>query len=81
MKSDLSGQVSLVTGSARGIGQAIADRLAANGSIVYYSDLKLEDAQAAAAASPNGRAVKLDITKRVYIDSALEHIQIGRAHV
>ncbi len=74
MKSDLSGQVSLVTGSARGIGQAIADRLAANGSIVYYSDLKLEDAQAAAAASPNGRAVKLDVTKRVDIDSTLEHI-------
>ena len=48
MKSDLSGTVSLVTGSANGIGRAIADRLAANGSRVVYSDLQLADAQAAA---------------------------------
>src|SRR6266853_1134348 len=74
MKCDLSGQVSLVTGSARGIGQAIADRFAANGCIVYYSDLKLEDAQTAAARWPSGRAMKLDVTKRVDIDSALEQI-------
>ena len=34
MRCDLSGKVSLVTGAARGIGQAIADRLADNGSVV-----------------------------------------------
>ena len=34
MRCDLSGKVSLVTGAARGIGQAIADRLADNGSLV-----------------------------------------------
>ena len=39
MKCDLTGKVSLVTGAARGIGQAIADRLAANGSRVVYTDL------------------------------------------
>ena len=39
MKSDLSGTVSLVTGAARGIGQAIADRFAASGSTVYYTDV------------------------------------------
>ena len=38
MKADLSGKVSLVTGAARGIGLAIADRLAANGSRVIYAD-------------------------------------------
>lgn len=74
MKCDLCGTVSLVTGSARGIGQAIADRFAANGSIVYYSDLRLEEAQAAAKRWPSGRAVKLDVTRRVDIDAALEQI-------
>jgi len=72
MKSDLSGAVCLVTGSARGIGQAIADRYAANGGIVYYSDLKLEEAEAAAFG--RGRALRLDVTNRVDIDSAIERI-------
>ena len=44
MRSDLSGKVSLVTGAARGIGQAIADRLAENGSRVVYTDVDAEEA-------------------------------------
>ena len=52
MKCDLTGKVSLVTGAARGIGQAIADRLAANGSRVVYTDIDAAEAGAAAARSP-----------------------------
>ena len=48
MRSDLSGKVSLVTGAARGIGQAIADRLAENGSRVVYTDVDAEEARLAA---------------------------------
>jgi 3-oxoacyl-[acyl-carrier protein] reductase len=62
MKCDLSGQTALVTGAARGIGQAIADRFAANGATVYYTDLVLEEAATAAARAPNARALKLDVT-------------------
>ncbi|GDX58631.1 3-oxoacyl-ACP reductase [Comamonadaceae bacterium] len=51
MKVELDGKVALVTGSAQGIGQAIADTLARNGARVVYSDL---DAARAAAASQAG---------------------------
>jgi len=56
MQCDLSKKVSLVTGAARGIGQAIADRLAANGSRVVYTDL--DPAATAAAARTASKAAQ-----------------------
>lgn len=70
MKVDLSGKVSLVTGAAGGIGKAIADELAANGSRVVYADCV--DATAAAAQSPGALAMRMDVTNRVEIDAAIE---------
>ncbi|HYB80720.1 MAG TPA: SDR family NAD(P)-dependent oxidoreductase, partial [Mycobacterium sp.] len=44
----LSGRVALVTGAARGIGQATARALAAAGAQVYLGDVNEQGAKAAA---------------------------------
>jgi len=74
MRCDLTGKVSLVTGAARGIGQAIADRLAANGSRVIYTDLSEADAGAAAARWPGGLGLAMDVRLTEQIESVVKRI-------
>ena len=72
MKADLSGKVSLVTGAARGIGLAIADRLAANGSRVIYADR--DDTSEAARKQPGAIAMTMDVTRRDQIEAGIARI-------
>lgn len=59
MSINLSGKAAVVTGSARGIGKAIAHKLASLGADIVISDINAEQASAAAAelASQTGRKV------------------------
>ena len=78
MKVDLTNQVALVTGAARGIGKAIADLLAANGARVVYADLDLETARTSAAASPNGSALAMDVSSEAQVEAGVA--QVIKAH-
>jgi NAD(P)-dependent dehydrogenase (short-subunit alcohol dehydrogenase family) len=73
MRCDLSGKVTLVTGAARGIGQAIADRLVDNGSLVVYTDV--DEAGAATAARTRGaKSLRLDVTQSDEIAAVIDSI-------
>jgi 3-oxoacyl-[acyl-carrier protein] reductase len=74
MRCDLTGKISLVTGAARGIGQAIADRLAANGSLVFYTDVDEAGAREAAARIPAARSLRLDVTQAGEIEQVLSKV-------
>jgi 3-oxoacyl-[acyl-carrier protein] reductase len=72
--AELTGQVALVTGASRGIGQGIARALAARGARVIGT--ATTDAGAAAITealgSLGGRGLRLDVTDAAAIDAAID---------
>jgi 3-oxoacyl-[acyl-carrier protein] reductase len=83
MKCDLTGKISLVTGAARGIGQAIADRLAANGSQVVYTDVEATGAQHAAARFPGAQSLRMDVTRSEEVNAVIDRVvaTLGRLDI
>jgi 2-hydroxycyclohexanecarboxyl-CoA dehydrogenase len=71
----LDGRVALVTGGARGIGAAIAHRLAARGATVVVGDLD-GDAASATAASLEGKAigVAMDVASSASVRAAVDQV-------
>jgi NAD(P)-dependent dehydrogenase (short-subunit alcohol dehydrogenase family) len=74
MKVDLNGQVALVTGAARGIGQAIADILTQNGAEVIYADIDYEAAKISAARISSGTALAMDVGQEAQVEEGVAQI-------
>lgn len=67
---DITGVAAIVTGGASGLGQATAERIAANGAKVTILDLNRERSEVTAA-SINGHFVVTDITDEASVAAAL----------
>ena len=83
MQCDLKGKVSLVTGAARGIGQAIANRLTDNGSQVVFTDVDGDGAMLASAQVPGGVTMRMDVTQSDEVQAAIGQAvaQFGRLDI
>ncbi len=71
----LAGKIAVVTGGARGIGRAIAERYAAEGARVAVADRLAEEAKSTAAAIGHGAfGIGVDVTSQDEIDAMVAAI-------
>lgn len=72
----LEGKSALITGSARGIGKAFAERYVREGATVAIADIDLERAQSTASEiGAMAYAIRLDVTDQASIDLAVATVE------
>ena len=72
---DLTGQTAIITGSATGIGESIARRLAKAGATVVVADLNLAGAtEVAQSIGGTAFAVELDVTSAASAEQAVADV-------
>jgi len=72
----MNGRIAVVTGSGRGIGEAVARRLAANGAKVAVADLDLPSAETVAASIGEGAvAIELDVRSWPSVEKASAQVE------
>ncbi|SNT44983.1 SDR family NAD(P)-dependent oxidoreductase [Rhodococcoides kyotonense] len=87
MELELNGKVAIVTGSARGLGEATARRLACEGAHVVVTDIDAESAELTAkdivAQGYSAHAVAGDITRSADVDALVQDTldRFGGVHV
>jgi NADP-dependent 3-hydroxy acid dehydrogenase YdfG len=74
MDVNLKGTVALVTGAAKGIGQATAKSLAKNGARVVVADMEEGLAKEMAATLPGAMAIKMDVSDEAGVEAAIKQI-------
>jgi 3-oxoacyl-[acyl-carrier protein] reductase len=74
--SNLQDKMALVTGAGKGIGAAIARKLASQGATVYVHYRSSKDAAIALATEIGGHAVQADLSTSQGVDALLEQIDV-----
>jgi NAD(P)-dependent dehydrogenase (short-subunit alcohol dehydrogenase family) len=78
---DMDGRIAVVTGGARGIGLAIAQRAAASGARVALWDRDATRLAEAAASLPGATAVVVDLTDEAAVRAATAQTEAAHGHI
>ena len=74
MGDRIKDKVAIITGAAKGIGFATAQRFAQEGAIVILTDMNLESVKEAAAHIPNAQAYAMNVTDRASIQAVVDQV-------
>ena len=81
MGDRLKDKVAIITGAAKGIGFATAQRFAQEGAIVIMADMNLESVKGAAAQIPNAEAYVMNVTDRASIQATVDQVMQKHGHI